>query len=147
MTPVMPFCLSFGAALFRVALCLCISICRPVPRGWRQIHLEGRKYGASSSPQLPLPPDPVCNQHKREMFLFYLIISLSLSAESLPVAVIIGIAVGAFVALIVIMGTIGAFCCTRAQRSTYPLPPFHPLKHASTGSPRGHNSKTQSPSI
>ncbi|XP_062416506.1 kin of IRRE-like protein 3, partial [Pungitius pungitius] len=36
--------------------------------------------------------------------------------ESLPVAVIIGIAVGAFVALIVIMGTIGAFCCTRAQR-------------------------------
>ncbi|KAL6116379.1 kirrel3 [Pungitius sinensis] len=37
--------------------------------------------------------------------------------ESLPVAVIIGIAVGAFVALIVIMGTIGAFCCTRAQRN------------------------------
>ncbi|KAM8902896.1 kin of IRRE-like protein 3 isoform 9-T9 [Spinachia spinachia] len=39
------------------------------------------------------------------------------SQESLPVAVIIGIAVGAFVALIVIMGTIGAFCCTRAQRN------------------------------
>ncbi|XP_068174331.1 kin of IRRE-like protein 3 isoform X7 [Antennarius striatus] len=36
--------------------------------------------------------------------------------ESLPVAVIIGIAVGAFVAVIVLMGTIGAFCCTRAQR-------------------------------
>ncbi|XP_024862548.1 kin of IRRE-like protein 3 isoform X3 [Kryptolebias marmoratus] len=36
--------------------------------------------------------------------------------ESLPVAVIIGIAVGAFVALIVLMGTIGAFCCTRSQR-------------------------------
>ncbi|XP_028430427.1 kin of IRRE-like protein 3 [Perca flavescens] len=42
--------------------------------------------------------------------------SLLLSAESLPVAVIIGIAVGAFVALIVLMGTIGAFCCTRSQR-------------------------------
>ncbi|TNN83832.1 Kin of IRRE-like protein 3 [Liparis tanakae] len=37
--------------------------------------------------------------------------------ESLPVAVIIGIAVGAFVALIVLMGTIGAFCCTRSQRN------------------------------
>uniref|UniRef100_A0A8C9YYM2 Kirre like nephrin family adhesion molecule 3 n=1 Tax=Sander lucioperca TaxID=283035 RepID=A0A8C9YYM2_SANLU len=44
--------------------------------------------------------------------------SLLLSAESLPVAVIIGIAVGVFVALIVLMGTIGAFCCTRSQRST-----------------------------
>uniref|UniRef100_A0A3Q1BNF1 Ig-like domain-containing protein n=1 Tax=Amphiprion ocellaris TaxID=80972 RepID=A0A3Q1BNF1_AMPOC len=42
---------------------------------------------------------------------------LSLCAESLPVAVIIGIAVGAFVALIVLMGTIGAFCCTRSQRN------------------------------
>ncbi|MEQ2170515.1 Kin of IRRE-like protein 3, partial [Goodea atripinnis] len=40
---------------------------------------------------------------------------------SLPVAVIIGIAVGAFVAFIVLMGTIGAFCCTRSQRSTSPL--------------------------
>ncbi|XP_028320973.1 kin of IRRE-like protein 3 isoform X5 [Gouania willdenowi] len=39
------------------------------------------------------------------------------SQESLPVAVIIGIAVGAFVAVIVLMGTIGAFCCTRAQRN------------------------------
>uniref|UniRef100_A0A665UIZ1 Kirre like nephrin family adhesion molecule 3 n=1 Tax=Echeneis naucrates TaxID=173247 RepID=A0A665UIZ1_ECHNA len=39
------------------------------------------------------------------------------STESLPVAVIIGIAVGAFVALIVLMGTIGAFCCTRSQRN------------------------------
>ncbi|XP_039640960.1 kin of IRRE-like protein 3 isoform X8 [Perca fluviatilis] len=39
------------------------------------------------------------------------------SKESLPVAVIIGIAVGAFVALIVLMGTIGAFCCTRSQRN------------------------------
>ncbi|XP_029700038.1 kin of IRRE-like protein 3 isoform X2 [Takifugu rubripes] len=38
------------------------------------------------------------------------------SQESLPVAVIIGIAVGAFVALIVLIGTIGAFCCTRSQR-------------------------------
>uniref|UniRef100_A0A3Q2C630 Kirre like nephrin family adhesion molecule 3 n=2 Tax=Cyprinodon variegatus TaxID=28743 RepID=A0A3Q2C630_CYPVA len=37
--------------------------------------------------------------------------------ESLPVAVIIGIAVGAFVAFIVLMGTIGAFCCTRSQRN------------------------------
>ncbi|XP_057694931.1 kin of IRRE-like protein 3 isoform X9 [Corythoichthys intestinalis] len=39
------------------------------------------------------------------------------SQESLPVAVIIGIAVGVFVALIVLMGTIGAFCCTRSQRN------------------------------
>ncbi|XP_035860208.1 kin of IRRE-like protein 3 isoform X8 [Sander lucioperca] len=39
------------------------------------------------------------------------------SKESLPVAVIIGIAVGVFVALIVLMGTIGAFCCTRSQRN------------------------------
>uniref|UniRef100_A0AAX7UAV3 Ig-like domain-containing protein n=1 Tax=Astatotilapia calliptera TaxID=8154 RepID=A0AAX7UAV3_ASTCA len=39
------------------------------------------------------------------------------STESLPVAVIIGIAVGAFVAVIVLMGTIGAFCCTRSQRN------------------------------
>ncbi|XP_034080644.1 kin of IRRE-like protein 3 isoform X13 [Gymnodraco acuticeps] len=38
------------------------------------------------------------------------------SQDSLPMAVIIGIAVGAFVALIVVMGTIGAFCCTRSQR-------------------------------
>ncbi|XP_061537907.1 kin of IRRE-like protein 3 isoform X2 [Phycodurus eques] len=38
------------------------------------------------------------------------------SQDSLPMAVIIGIAVGAFVALIVLMGTIGAFCCTRSQR-------------------------------
>uniref|UniRef100_A0A087X9I1 Kirre like nephrin family adhesion molecule 3 n=1 Tax=Poecilia formosa TaxID=48698 RepID=A0A087X9I1_POEFO len=37
--------------------------------------------------------------------------------ESLPVAVIIGIAVGAFVAFIVLMGTISAFCCTRSQRN------------------------------
>ncbi|XP_059420543.1 kin of IRRE-like protein 3 isoform X6 [Carassius carassius] len=36
---------------------------------------------------------------------------------SLPVAVIIGVAVGAFVAFIVLMGTIGAFCCTRSQRN------------------------------
>ncbi|XP_061734733.1 kin of IRRE-like protein 3 isoform X5 [Nerophis ophidion] len=39
------------------------------------------------------------------------------SQESLPVAVIIGIAVGALVAFIVLMGTIGAFCCTRSQRN------------------------------
>ncbi|XP_036821050.1 kin of IRRE-like protein 3 isoform X6 [Oncorhynchus mykiss] len=36
--------------------------------------------------------------------------------ESLPVAVIIGVAVGALVAFIVLIGTIGAFCCTRTQR-------------------------------
>ncbi|XP_030236546.1 kin of IRRE-like protein 3 isoform X2 [Gadus morhua] len=41
------------------------------------------------------------------------------SQESLPVAVIIGVAVGAFVAFIVVMGTVGAFCCTRSQRSTF----------------------------
>ncbi|XP_051580490.1 kin of IRRE-like protein 3 isoform X3 [Myxocyprinus asiaticus] len=39
------------------------------------------------------------------------------SQESLPVAVIIGVAVGAFVAFIILMGTIGAFCCTRSQRN------------------------------
>ena len=49
-------------------------------------------------------------------------VSLLFPTESLPVAVIIGIAVGAFVALIVLMGTVGAFCCTRSQRSTFPLP-------------------------
>ncbi|XP_036821051.1 kin of IRRE-like protein 3 isoform X7 [Oncorhynchus mykiss] len=37
--------------------------------------------------------------------------------ESLPVAVIIGVAVGALVAFIVLIGTIGAFCCTRTQRN------------------------------
>ncbi|XP_076849335.1 kin of IRRE-like protein 3 isoform X2 [Brachyhypopomus gauderio] len=37
--------------------------------------------------------------------------------ESLPVAVIIGVAVGAFVAFIVLIATIGAFCCTRSQRN------------------------------
>ncbi|KAL4647288.1 kin of IRRE-like protein 3 isoform X1 [Arapaima gigas] len=45
--------------------------------------------------------------------------------ESLPVAVIIGVAVGAFVAFIVLMGTIGAFCCTRSQRNK----PACPLKY------------------
>ncbi|KAM6946453.1 kin of IRRE-like protein 3 isoform 1-T1 [Aplochiton taeniatus] len=39
------------------------------------------------------------------------------SQDSLPVAVIIGVAVGAFVAFIVLMGTVGAFCCTRSQRN------------------------------
>ncbi|XP_072557500.1 kin of IRRE-like protein 3 isoform X2 [Paramormyrops kingsleyae] len=45
------------------------------------------------------------------------------SQESIPVAVIIGVAVGAFVAFIVLLGTIGAFCCTRSQRNkpTCPL--------------------------
>ncbi|XP_051788351.1 kin of IRRE-like protein 3 isoform X2 [Erpetoichthys calabaricus] len=37
--------------------------------------------------------------------------------ESLPMAVTIGVAVGAFVAFIVLMATIAAFCCTRSQRS------------------------------
>uniref|UniRef100_A0A8B9LB88 Kirre like nephrin family adhesion molecule 3 n=1 Tax=Astyanax mexicanus TaxID=7994 RepID=A0A8B9LB88_ASTMX len=40
-----------------------------------------------------------------------------LAIKSLPVAVIIGVAVGAFVAFIVLIGTIGAFCCTRSQRN------------------------------
>uniref|UniRef100_A0A674EIR2 Kirre like nephrin family adhesion molecule 3 n=1 Tax=Salmo trutta TaxID=8032 RepID=A0A674EIR2_SALTR len=35
--------------------------------------------------------------------------------ESLPVAVIIGVAVGALVAFIVLIGTIGAFCCTHLK--------------------------------
>lgn len=45
--------------------------------------------------------------------------NILMSTESLPVAVIIGVAVGALVAFIVLIGTIGAFCCTRSQRSTY----------------------------
>ncbi|KAK1800742.1 hypothetical protein P4O66_005926 [Electrophorus voltai] len=36
---------------------------------------------------------------------------------SLRLAVIIGVAVGAFLALVVLMGTLGAFCCARLQRS------------------------------
>ncbi|KAK6322050.1 hypothetical protein J4Q44_G00068420, partial [Coregonus suidteri] len=36
--------------------------------------------------------------------------------ESLRLAVVIGVAVGAFLALIVLMGTLGAFCCARFQR-------------------------------
>ncbi|KAM9499690.1 kin of IRRE-like protein 3 isoform 1-T1 [Salvelinus alpinus] len=36
--------------------------------------------------------------------------------ESLRLAVIIGVAVGAFLALILLMGTLGAFCCARFQR-------------------------------
>ncbi|XP_024249334.1 kin of IRRE-like protein 3 isoform X2 [Oncorhynchus tshawytscha] len=36
--------------------------------------------------------------------------------ESLRLAVIIGVAVGAFLALIVLMGTLAAFCCARFQR-------------------------------
>ncbi|XP_039619985.1 kin of IRRE-like protein 3 isoform X3 [Polypterus senegalus] len=39
------------------------------------------------------------------------------SQESLPMAVTIGVAVGAFVAFIVLMATIAAFCCTRSQRN------------------------------
>ncbi|CAB1352964.1 unnamed protein product [Coregonus sp. 'balchen'] len=37
--------------------------------------------------------------------------------ESLRLAVVIGVAVGAFLALIVLMGTLGAFCCARFQRN------------------------------
>ncbi|KAI2659665.1 Kin of IRRE-like protein 3 [Labeo rohita] len=38
------------------------------------------------------------------------------SSGSLRLAVIIGVAVGAFLALIVLIGTLGAFCCARLQR-------------------------------
>ncbi|XP_072550817.1 kin of IRRE-like protein 3 isoform X2 [Salminus brasiliensis] len=48
------------------------------------------------------------------------------SQESLPVAVIIGVAVGAFVAFIVLIGTIGAFCCTRSQRNAHLVMPSLP---------------------
>uniref|UniRef100_A0A8C6RWR4 Kirre like nephrin family adhesion molecule 3 n=1 Tax=Nannospalax galili TaxID=1026970 RepID=A0A8C6RWR4_NANGA len=41
-----------------------------------------------------------------------------LEAESVPMAVIIGVAVGAGVAFLVLMATIVAFCCARSQRST-----------------------------
>uniref|UniRef100_A0A8C7IRN6 Kirre like nephrin family adhesion molecule 3 n=1 Tax=Oncorhynchus kisutch TaxID=8019 RepID=A0A8C7IRN6_ONCKI len=43
---------------------------------------------------------------------------------SLRLAVIIGVAVGAFLALIVLMGTLGAFCCARFQRSKCILKPI-----------------------
>ncbi|TMS14525.1 Kin of IRRE-like protein 3, partial [Larimichthys crocea] len=36
--------------------------------------------------------------------------------ETLRLAVIIGVAVGAFLALSILLGTLGAFCCTRFQR-------------------------------
>ncbi|XP_077914905.1 kin of IRRE-like protein 3 isoform X5 [Halichoerus grypus] len=41
-----------------------------------------------------------------------------LEAESVPMAVIIGVAVGAGVAFLVLLATIVAFCCARSQRST-----------------------------
>ncbi|XP_051971823.1 kin of IRRE-like protein 3 [Xyrauchen texanus] len=40
---------------------------------------------------------------------------------SLRLAVIIGVAVGAFLALIVLIGTLGAFCCARLQRKDMQL--------------------------
>ncbi|KAL4670712.1 hypothetical protein H8957_016773, partial [Semnopithecus entellus] len=40
-----------------------------------------------------------------------------LEAESVPMAVIIGVAVGAGVAFLVLMATIAAFCCARSQRN------------------------------
>uniref|UniRef100_A0A8C2T350 Kirre like nephrin family adhesion molecule 3 n=1 Tax=Coturnix japonica TaxID=93934 RepID=A0A8C2T350_COTJA len=40
-----------------------------------------------------------------------------MQAESVPMAVIIGVAVGAGVAFLVLMATIVAFCCARSQRS------------------------------
>ncbi|XP_017664942.1 PREDICTED: kin of IRRE-like protein 3 [Lepidothrix coronata] len=40
-----------------------------------------------------------------------------IQAESVPMAVIIGVAVGAGVAFLVLMATIVAFCCARSQRS------------------------------
>lgn len=39
-------------------------------------------------------------------------------AEAVPMAVIIGVAVGAGVAFLVLLATIVAFCCARSQRST-----------------------------
>lgn len=42
--------------------------------------------------------------------------------ESVPMAVIIGVAVGAGVAFLVLMATIVAFCCARSQRSTEGVP-------------------------
>uniref|UniRef100_A0A5F8G8B2 Kirre like nephrin family adhesion molecule 3 n=1 Tax=Monodelphis domestica TaxID=13616 RepID=A0A5F8G8B2_MONDO len=41
-----------------------------------------------------------------------------LEAESVPMSVIIGVAVGAGVAFLVLMATIVAFCCARSQRTT-----------------------------
>ncbi|KAJ0061439.1 hypothetical protein NL108_000866, partial [Boleophthalmus pectinirostris] len=39
------------------------------------------------------------------------------SVKTLRLAVIIGVAVGAFLALSILLGTLGAFCCTRFQRN------------------------------
>ncbi|ELW72243.1 Kin of IRRE-like protein 3 [Tupaia chinensis] len=44
-----------------------------------------------------------------------------LEAESVPMAVIIGVAVGAGVAFLVLMATIVAFCCARSQRKSVPM--------------------------
>lgn len=50
-------------------------------------------------------------------------------AESVPMAVIIGVAVGAGVAFLVLMATIVAFCCARSQRSKcLPWPPPQPFR-------------------
>lgn len=60
-----------------------------------------------------------CWIHQSPMLCYCTRLCFVFPTDSLPVAVIIGVAVGAFVAFIVLMGTIGAFCCTRSQRSMY----------------------------
>ncbi|XP_034147985.1 kin of IRRE-like protein 3 isoform X2 [Esox lucius] len=47
--------------------------------------------------------------------------------ETLPVVVIIGVAVGAIVACIILMATIGAFCCTSSQRNVHLVMPSLPV--------------------
>ncbi|KTF93002.1 hypothetical protein cypCar_00024151 [Cyprinus carpio] len=47
----------------------------------------------------------------------YTVETVSTEDGSLRLAVIIGVAVGAFLALIVLIGTLGAFCCARLQRN------------------------------
>ncbi|KAI9516531.1 hypothetical protein NQZ68_016033 [Dissostichus eleginoides] len=42
--------------------------------------------------------------------------SCCVCAETLRLAVIIGVGVGAFLALSIFLGTLGAYCCTRFQR-------------------------------
>lgn len=53
--------------------------------------------------------------------------SFFVSSETLRLAVIIAVAVGAFLALTVLVGTLGAFCCARFQRSKLTLLQFFPF--------------------
>ena len=59
---------------------------------------------------------PLRKSHLSDLHPSFMLPLLPL-AESVPMAVIIGVAVGAGVAFLVLMATIVAFCCARSQRS------------------------------